>query len=720
MRIDTRELAATLMPGAVLVLAGLGLGALLSTTLSGQEREMLTAMLAPRAGLLLLGGAALAIALGMLGHRVYATYVGQPMRLVEAAQVLLLHDTAHRPLAPLAAACDGGTRALAALAEQLAQERDALRSDVDTRVREAARGIEQERNCLAALMSELTQSVVVCNLDGRILLYNLRAQHLFRELSCEASPILIGLGRSIYTAFDRELVAHALERIRTSLRQEASHPTAHFVTRSTAGRLLRAQMTAVRDASACGGAAPLTGFVLLLQDVTVEFGEDAERDRLLESLVEGALASAHRLLSALDMLDRPALDLAARARCTASARTEARALATHLGTRGAGIRTHRRWPLEDMRGDDLLNAAVGHILSQTPVRASAGEDEGATWLKVDSFTLLQALAALAGRLFEEARVQHVQLRLHDTGERVHLDLVWRGSAPIRETATGWASSVWNYPAASGQISVREVVERHGGAFWFERDRANNESFFRFALPRAAPRQPQLAPSSISHAESPPEFYDFDLFQIEPAACRLGDRKLADLAYTVFDTETTGLEPAHGDEILQIGAARIVNARLLRNDCFEQLVDPRRSIPAAGMSIHGITPAMVTGQPAIEAVLAKFHAFAADTVLVAHNAAFDMRFLQAKEDTSGVRFDQPVLDTLLLSAVVSPHQVSHGLDVVAQRFGIPVVGRHTALGDAMMTAQVFLKLIPLLAARGIHTLEQAREAACQTWYARLRY
>jgi DNA polymerase-3 subunit epsilon len=98
----------------------------------------------------------------------------------------------------------------------------------------------------------------------------------------------------------------------------------------------------------------------------------------------------------------------------------------------------------------------------------------------------------------------------------------------------------------------------------------------------------------------------------------------------------------------------------------------------------------------------------------------MRFLQLKEASTGVRFDQPVLDTLLLSAVASPHQASHELEAIAERFGIAVLGRHTALGDAILTAEVFLRLIPLLAGKGIHTLGQARDAAQRTWYARLKY
>ena len=150
--------------------------------------------------------------------------------------------------------------------------------------------------------------------------------------------------------------------------------------------------------------------------------------------------------------------------------------------------------------------------------------------------------------------------------------------------------------------------------------------------------------SAPGARGVPEYYDFDLFKFEDKSIDL-DRKLSELTYTVFDTETTGLEPSNGDEIIQIGAARIVNNRLLRQETFNQIVDPEIPLKPESIPIHGITEDMVRGQPNIDVVLPAFHEFCEDTVLIAHNAAFDMRFLQLKEERTGIRFTQPVLDTL---------------------------------------------------------------------------
>lgn len=721
MRRDTRRLKAVALAAlAGALLSGLwliGLGALLASTLAPAERDAAGALLLARAPLVVMAWLALTGVVAALAGRLYRHYVAPAARLLEQARVLLQTDAR----TPLAGQGSADNRALAELLNGLVAQREQLRSDVAAQVAQASRGIEQERGRLAALMSELTQSVVVCNLDGRILLYNQRARQQFKALS-DAPQLaegaeLMGLGRSIYTVFDRQLVAHALENIQRGLARGAASPSAQFVTTTPGGQLLRAQMAPVRDAEV------LTGFVLLLDNITRDYERDFAQDQRLLGLTEGYRASLGNLQAAVELLDDPDLDAATRERFLGVVRDEVGAMSRRLQDQSARStqELQSRWPLEDMLGADLVAAALRRIEERCAVRTGTLEVDASLWLRVDSFALLQVLAYLAHRLVDEFEVRAVMLRLQAADGRAQLDLVWTGQAMNTETVMSWESESMRVGERASALSVRDVMQRHGGEFWFERDRVRQQAFFRCLLPLAAAAgDTELLNAAALRHDSRPEYYDFDLFQAGAGHSELDARRLVDLSYTVFDTETTGLDPSAGDEIIQIGAARIVNGKLLRQESFEQLVDPQRSIPAAGIPIHGIRPEMVRGQPTIDRVLPAFHAYVGDTVLVAHNAAFDMRFLQLKEAAVGLKFDQPVLDTLLLSAVVHPNQESHRLEAIAERLGITVIGRHTALGDALVTAEVWLKLLPLLAAMGIHTLRDARAAAQETYYARIKY
>ncbi len=207
----------------------------------------------------------------------------------------------------------------------------------------------------------------------------------------------------------------------------------------------------------------------------------------------------------------------------------------------------------------------------------------------------------------------------------------------------------------------------------------------------------------------PLVFDFDLID-RAGNGDVADTPLSALTFVIFDTETTGLDTTR-DEIVQIGAVRAMKGRMIPGETFETLVDPGRPIPPASARIHGITDAMVTGAPDIRIAARRFHDFARDAVLVAHNAPFDLAFLRRHADVTGVSFDNPVLDTVLLSAAVFGETEEHTLDAIAERLGIRIEGaaRHTAMGDARATASVLLRLLPILEARGVHTLRDAVNA-----------
>ena len=697
--------------------------------LDPDEKQLVLNLLDERAGIAILILLVAMLGFGMLLEPIYRRYVALPGKLGEQLQVML------GPNRALRLGQEGGAemQSLTSAINQLADQRDALERDVLAQIREAQASVETEKNRFAALMSELSQSVIVCNLDGRILLYNNRARQMFETLDDMpqrgTGAALIGLGRSVFAIIERSLINHALDKIHQQIERGVTQPVANFVT-SLGAQLIRVQMApvlgaaqetdAVRGQSGSHNERSVGGFVLILDNITRSFEIESRRDSLLQSLTEGGRASLANIRAAVEnLLAYPDMEPEQRDRFIGIMRDEVGAMSRRLDQAVTDFSDaiKVRWPLEEMRGADLIHAARQHIEQHFMLPTKAEEIDDEVWIKTDSFSLLQALTYVSVRLKDEFKVREVRFRLARAGRLVHLDLIWTGTVIGTETLMAWEMEPMRINGEHGMLTLREVAERHGGELWFQREKPRHRSFFRILIPATTPEASHLI---APHEASRPEYYDFDLFRRTAETHALDDRLLTQLTYTVFDTETTGLEPSAGDEIIQIGATRIVNGRLLRSETYEQLIDPQRPIAAASMRIHGISSEILKGQPTIDRVLPDFYAFCEDTVLVAHNAAFDMRFLQMKEQSSGVVFHQPLLDTLLLSAVIHPNQDSHKLEAIAERLGVNVIGRHTALGDAIVTGEVFLKMIPLLAERGIRTLREAREASQRTYYAKAKY
>ena len=701
------------------------------------ERAAFAEFLLPRlplGGLLTLMGF---IAGVMLLRSLFQHYVHGLMRMAETLRLMLGANRNFR----VAPEGPPEVRELARAANDLAQQRDELLTDVEEQIRLAKATVEEDKNRLAALMSELARGVVVCNLDGRILLYNSRARLQFKALAQGPTSMsggaLIGLGRSIFSILERGQITHSLENIQQRLRRGSAEPTANFITATRNGALLRCQMAPVLGraeppteegaaASPIGTEPQVTGYVLTTENITRNFEREAERDQALQSLTDGNRAALGNIRAAVEtLIDSPEMEVDYRERFMRVIADEAAAMSSKLETTMSrfadALKT--RWPLEDVLAVDILAAAARRIEDKLQLPIKHESQDATLWMRVDSFALIQAITFLAARLQDHYEIRELRLRLAAEGKMVFVDLIWSGTTISSETLYTWELEPMNVGNETSPLTLRDVIDRHGAEIWYQRDKAAHNAFFRIVLPAATtPDAPVVDQAQHLHSDSRPEYYDFDLFAARDAAGS-GidlDRKLTELAYSVFDTETTGLQPSAGDEIIQMGAVRIVNNRLLRQEIFDQLVDPVIPLKPEGIPIHGITEAMVNGQPRLDVVLPAFHEFCAETVLVAHNAAFDLRFFQLKEDSLGVRFTQPVLDTLLLSAVIHPNQESHRLESIAERLGINVIGRHTALGDAFVTGEVFLKMIPLLADMGIVTLREALDAAQKTYFARVKY
>jgi DNA polymerase-3 subunit epsilon len=359
----------------------------------------------------------------------------------------------------------------------------------------------------------------------------------------------------------------------------------------------------------------------------------------------------------------------------------------------------------------LILALANRIEDAAAIATSTDVQAESIWVKVDALALVDRLGAIVEQIVDQAGATGLAFGLQESGRFAVLDLSWPESE-VTELAI--SASIREAPNSGDDL--QSVIDRHGGEVWCEVG-PDGKPFLRVLLPKST-AVPALAVRVLD--EGRPEYHDFDLFERRDPAGALEDRPLRDLVFTVFDTETTGLDPDGGDEIISVGAVRILNGRLLRFEAFDQLVDPRRSIPADSYAFHKISAEMLVGQHTIDVVLPRFSRFVGDTVLVGHNVAFDLKFLRLKEKETGVAFTNPVLDTLLLAAIVYPDAEVHSLEAMARLVGVPVTGRHTSLGDALVTAELFLRLIPLLETQGLETFGQVQKAEKETFYARLEY
>jgi DNA polymerase-3 subunit epsilon len=362
------------------------------------------------------------------------------------------------------------------------------------------------------------------------------------------------------------------------------------------------------------------------------------------------------------------------------------------------------WPMADIHSLDLFNCVVRDL------REAGGPKVTMIglplWLHGDSHSLVLALERVLGNLAAAAGTDSFDIEALLGDKRVYVEIAWQGSPLPSATLDAWCGEA--LPGALGLATLRDVLNRHGSEMWSRAD-APGRATLRMPLP--APERLQFVPAARPIVPPRPEFYDFELLRAPRAP--VSAQPLKSLSYVVFDTETTGLRPSEGDEIISIGAVRIVNGRILTGETFSRLVNPRRPIPPESMQYHHINDAMVADAPPAEVVLPQFKTFAADSPLVAHNAAFDLKFLTMKEEQCGVRFDNLPLDTLLIAAYLFPEFTDYSLDALADRLGIGITGRHTALGDAMATAAVFTRLIDLLEARNITTLSALMEASKMT-------
>lgn len=550
-----------------------------------------------------------------------------------------------------------------------------IRTQFGNKVEEATAKTEEHASRLGAILHEIHQGILVCNLKHQVVLYNQQALELLHVSG------QVGLGRSVFGMLSREPVMHSFEMLMH--RPAAAERGAPFLAgTSDAKTLLQGRMSLIKARG------EVTGYVLTFDDVTEQVNALARRESLLRDLIDGVRVPLARLRRSL-----PAED---------SVLQETATISTAISTALLGYRSAQKgwWPMSDIHSNDLMDFILRRLRDEGLTLTMVGLP---VWLHGDSHTLSLLLEALIRRIQADTGITRFDVGADREGDKPWLEITWNGMPVPDETIEAWLGAAVS-PILGG-MAVRDVLQHHGSDAPLQ---TTLDGFTRLRLPmppgRAAEQQAAL-PADIRSER--PQFFDFDLLkQDADHTAELGLTPLRAVTYVVFDTETTGLHPEGGDQIVSIAGVRIVNGRILTGESFNRIVHPGRLIPPESVKFHGITDDMVQDKPPLCVVLPQFKAFCADAVLVGHNVAFDLKFLRMKERSCGVVFDNPALDTMLLSAYVDDSNRNQTLDAIADRYGVHAADRHTALGDSLTTAAVLLRLIDALEARGLRSFDDA--------------
>jgi DNA polymerase III epsilon subunit family exonuclease len=194
--------------------------------------------------------------------------------------------------------------------------------------------------------------------------------------------------------------------------------------------------------------------------------------------------------------------------------------------------------------------------------------------------------------------------------------------------------------------------------------------------------------------------------VELIGDRFEARNLAETEFVVFDLETTGAK-APPCRITEIGAYRVKSGRIV--DEFQTLINPETPIPPFITGLTGISNKMVKDAPKFAEVSDEFLNFIGDSVLVAHNAPFDMRFLNREIGMiyKGYRLMNPCFCTVQLSRKLLPHIENHKLKTVAEYYSVSLVNHHRASADAFATAEIFVNLLNHLDEGGVRDIASVK-------------
>ncbi|MDM8526340.1 DUF294 nucleotidyltransferase-like domain-containing protein, partial [Desulfococcaceae bacterium HSG8] len=403
---------------------------------------------------------------------------------------------------------------------------------------------EEEKDILAAFMSELPEGVLICNAEGQLLLYNKRARQFLgngrknsvRKTLPENANSGFRLGQSVFAVIDKNLIEHALDEINEKLKRNAVNAVSHFIIESRGKHIL--QTRAVPILNRLG---QFTGFILILSDITRQREADNRVDSLLKALTRSARSPLASIRSAIEaILEYPDMDKDHLRRFREIIHKESIALGNILNRVGdeysALIKT--RWSLTPLPCKDLMETIGRRAKDRLDILVHIETYEENISVKADSYSMIIVILFILNQLKNEVGISEVICKLGRDGKFINLDLTWQGDPLGPGILRKWEDQ---FPVINGEqnlFTVKEVLEYHRAEIWshVSGKSGDRQPCIRFLLPADETGESESFNPVTILPESAPVFYDFDLFNHPGQNPELDNRLLTELTYTVLIRE----------------------------------------------------------------------------------------------------------------------------------------------------------------------------------------
>ncbi len=435
----------------------------------------------------------------------------QPSVTLARELQLLLHANPDRQIeAPAGHGLGELVPALVALAERW-RSRDAEQARA---LAAATARLREQQSRLEAVLRDLTDGLIVCAADRRILLFNDAALRIFG-----GDPEL-GLDRPLDRLIARDAIAHAFAELREREAEPGRGPAAEgrseFVCATADGaRLLRCRMAPVLEPD---GAA--SGFVLDFADATAELDQRERRAARLADLIQAERAPVAALRAAAEVLaGGDALPPAERAAFVGVLERESAILSDRVEALAAAAEELAAgdWPSADLYSADLVRWVNRRLAAASAPLALTAVGPG-LWLRGDGYHLCLLLERLASAVQAATGAPGLDLEAAGRGQRVDLDLVWPGPPLPVGTLDAWLEQPLD-PAQADGWRLRDVLRRHRSELWSQAHARAGYALLRLPLP--GPERPQSGGRRPAKRLPPrPEFYDFDLLERGTEASRV--------------------------------------------------------------------------------------------------------------------------------------------------------------------------------------------------------